>query len=135
MKTLHYLTYPLCMVLLLVIASCKPDDPCEEDPSLCEPEDEIVGQIGNPQFNLQFTNPESVDLDLYVEDPNGEIIYYGNVFTNSGGQLDVDCLCGDCPNGPNENIFWPMDGNAPSGTYRYWVDYYGSCGTNTTFSN
>jgi len=40
--------------------------------------------------------------------------------------LDIDCLCGDCANGGNENIFW-YAGSAPAGTYRYWVEYFESC--------
>ena len=28
------------------------------------------------KFNLQFTNSENVDLDLYVQIPSGAIIYY-----------------------------------------------------------
>ncbi|MEQ9302787.1 MAG: hypothetical protein RJQ14_02645, partial [Marinoscillum sp.] len=54
-------------------------------------------------------------------------IYYGQTFSASGGQLDVDCLCSECPQGPNENIYWPTDGTAPSGDYEYWVEFYGSC--------
>lgn len=96
----------------------------------CEPEPEptipgLVGQPGDPRFNLQFTNSSDVDLDLYVQIPNGQIIYWGNSFA-SNGSLDVDCLCGLCPNGGNENIFWDP-GTAPSGTYKYWVEYFESC--------
>ncbi|MEM9830926.1 MAG: hypothetical protein AAF944_09815 [Bacteroidota bacterium] len=123
MKLFNQLTFALAVALILGAAQCE--DPCEEDPSNCRPDDEIVGQKGDPQFNLQFTG--DVDLDLYVEDPAGNIIYYGNSYVQSGGQLDVDCLCGICPNGPNENIFWPTDGSAPRGTYRFWVEYFESC--------
>ena len=114
---------------LLINLSCEPD--CEGDE--CEPQ--IEGQPGNPRFNLQFTNHENVDLDLYVEDPLGNIIYYGNPWTDTGGSLDLDCLCGDCPDGPNENIFWPIDGSAPAGTYKYWVNYYSDCGNFGAISN
>lgn len=86
----------------------------------------LVGATGNPRFNLQFTNENNVDLDLYVRTPSGAVIYYGNP-TADGGTLDVDCYCSSCPQGPNENIFW-QNGTAPSGTYEYWVDYFGSCG-------
>src|SRR5690606_38428225 len=88
---------------------------------------------GNPRFNLQFTNADNVDLDLYVQTPNGNIIYYNNK-TAQGGTLDVDCMCVDCPQGPNENIYWE-NGTAPSGTYKYWVEYYSSCGMNSASSN
>lgn len=107
---------------LIFFSACEPDDPNPDVPA-----NPIVGQQGNPQFNLHFTNEAQVDMDLYVEDPQGSIIYYANVSSASGGQLDVDCLCSVCPNGPNENIFWPLDDSAPKGTYRYWVEYFGSC--------
>lgn len=70
-----------------------------------------------------------MDLDLYVTDPNGVTIYYSNPYSSSGGALDIDCMCNDCSQGPNENIFWPEDDSAPKGTYRYWVEYYDSCNT------
>ncbi len=85
----------------------------------------LSGQDGNPRFNLQWS--AEADLDLYVKSPNGEIIYYGNSFSSDGGQLDIDCLC-SCP-ASSENVFWE---NGPSGTYEYWVDYYGSCGATAT---
>lgn len=96
----------------------------------CEKEDEVerlVGQDGNPRFNLVFDNQENVDLDLYVQTPSGKIIYYYNDYAD-GGELDVDCLCGSCEQGPNENIFWE-NGTAPSGVYKYWVEYYDYCDT------
>ncbi len=106
------------IAFLLFLTAC----PIPPEPDL--PTD-IVGQIGNPQFNLQFTNGTVVDLDLYVQTPNGTIISYMNR-SGQGGQLDVDCLCGYCPNGPNENIYWEV-GSAPSGTYKFWVQYFGNC--------
>jgi uncharacterized protein YfaP (DUF2135 family) len=85
----------------------------------------LIGQPGNPRFNLKFDNEENVDLDLYVETPNGVTIYYANARADKG-ELDVDCECDECPQGPNENIFW-KEGTAPEGVYKYWVEYYGSC--------
>lgn len=94
-----------------------------------QPQPQLAGTPGNPRFNLQFTNSANVDLDLYVKTPSGTIIYYGNK-SAQGGRLDVDCLCTACPNGPNENIYW-VPGTAPAGTYQFWVQYYGSCGSST----
>jgi uncharacterized protein YfaP (DUF2135 family) len=93
----------------------------------------LVGQDGNPRFNLQFTNADNVDLDLYVKTPNGTLVYYGNR-SGQGGTLDVDCLCDNCASGPNENIYW-VNGTAPTGQYEYWVNYYGDCGTNGSSSS
>ncbi len=106
------------VVMLSFNISCKKKK--DEQP-------EIKGKPGNPRFNLQFTNEQNVDLDLHVLTPNGYEIYYGNKQADKG-QLDVDCLCGDCPNGPNENIYWEV-GTAPSGEYKFWVEYYDDCGS------
>ncbi|MCU0353832.1 MAG: hypothetical protein MUD08_08870 [Cytophagales bacterium] len=118
-------TILLLLALGLVFDGCRRRE--EEPPRL-------TGAPGNPRFNLKFTNEANVDLDLYVKDPNGEIIYFANkIADRSTGQLDVDCLCGNCNQGPNENIFW-TPGTAPVGRYEVWVQYYGSCrsGTNTS---
>lgn len=115
------------MIMAVVSVSCE--DLFEEDEDESDPTPSgttLVGQDGNPRFNLQFTNPNNVDMDLYVKTPNGTIIYYGNP-TGQMGTLDVDCKCSGCSMGPNENIFW-QNGTAPSGTYEYWVNYYGGCG-------
>ncbi|MBL0013060.1 MAG: hypothetical protein IPP30_04665 [Flavobacterium sp.] len=100
---------------------------CSSSSSKSEPAPApLVGQDGNPRFNLVFTNPENVDMDLYVKTPSGAVISYNNPSADLG-TLDVDCLCGGCTQGPNENIFWE-NGTAPNGTYEYWVNYYGDCG-------
>ena len=115
-KSIHKISAIASLVLLVLAFSCHKKDP----------EPKLVGQQGNPRFNLQFTNETGVDLDLHVMDPKGNEIYYANSSTSDGGQLDVDCLCDDCPDGPNENIFWP-DGKGIKGTYQYWVEYYAHC--------
>ena len=107
--------------LLLNFSSCKKED----EPAPVE--NEIKGAVGNPRFNLQFTNSQNADLDLHVLTPNGSEIYYAND-SGQGGTLDIDCLCYSCPSGPNENIYWPDNGSAPQGTYKVWVEYYGDCG-------
>lgn len=118
----------ILMILALgtLFAGCSEDD--DSGSGL-----DLAGQAGNPRFNLQFTNSENVDLDLYVRTPNGTVIYYGNP-TAQGGTLDVDCLCGGCPQGPNENIYW-LSGSAPSGEFEYWIDYFGSCDLSSAASS
>lgn len=115
-KSIHKISAITSLVLLVLAFSCHKKNP---DPKL-------VGQPGNPRFNLQFTNETGVDMDLHVVDPKGNEIYYGNRSTSDGGQLDIDCKCGNCEDGPNENIFWP-DGKGLKGTYKCWVQYFTYC--------
>ena len=103
MKTIKYL---LVLSLLAGFAACSEDD----DSGNGNDDLGLVGQEGNPRFNLQFSNGTNVDLDLYVETPNGITVSYMNPNAD-GGELDVDCMCGSCPQGPNENIFWQNDRN------------------------
>ncbi len=122
-------TYLKTMMILLagtLLFSCSKSSSDSNEP-------ELVGQDGNPRFNLVFTNPEGVDLDLYVKTPSGAVISYSNPAADLG-TLDVDCLCGGCPQGPNENIFWE-EGSAATGTYEYWVNYYGECAAVGAVSN
>lgn len=118
------LVFPLLTLsIALCMSSCSKDEDNKDDDT--GDDETLVGQPGNPRFNLKFTNEENVDLDLYVETPNGVVLSYNNS-EDDGGRLDVDCLCDECPQGPNENIYWE-DGTAPTGTYKYWVEYFGSC--------
>lgn len=59
------------------------------------------------------------DIDLHVVDPFGEEIYYAHSSSQSGGWLDRDDTVGPGP----EHICWE---NAPAGTYKVKVHYYGS---------
>ncbi|MCS4433069.1 hypothetical protein [Aquiflexum gelatinilyticum] len=115
MKLIFKISY---FFFLMIVFACGVPP---EEPSVLD----LEGSPGNPRFNLQFTNHENVDLDLIVETPGGSLIFWDNP-TAENGMLDLDCFCGECENGPNENIFWE-DGSAPSGTYTFWVNYYQSC--------
>lgn len=101
----------------------------EKDGPACTEDGGLQGENGNPRFNLQFSNAGNVDLDLYVQTPNGSVIYYGNE-TAQGGTIDIDCACGNACD--SENIFF---NNGPAGQYTFWVDYYGDCGSGSTSSN
>ena len=79
-------------------------------------------QGGDVQVTLTWTN--TADIDLWVTDPFGELIYWAHPSSASGGELDVDDRNGYGP----ENIFWPQ-GGAPTGTYIVDVDYYSGSGT------
>ena len=78
---------------------------------------------GDISFRLHWKGDE--DLDLHVEEPSGEAIYFMHRKTESGGELDVDCnaapdqICWT----PIENVYWPV-GKASPGKYTYWVEMF-----------
>lgn len=87
---------------------------------------------GDLSISLAWQNLE--DLDLWVEDPAGNRIYYKQPLAPSGGRLDVDRNAGPnfiggahLTNRPVENIFWPS-GRAAPGTYRVYVHHFATRG-------
>lgn len=80
---------------------------------------------GAIQISLSWNN--STDQDLYVTDPNGDVIFYDNYSSRSGGELDRDDVNGFGP----ENIYWLE--NAPDGTYTVRVNDYDFSPFATTF--
>ena len=84
---------------------------------------------GDVQVTLTWHNLQSIDLDLWVTDPDSEICAYWNTTTESGGELDRDNLCGNYINGRPENIFWS---SAPAGEYIVQVDWFSECGNSMT---
>ncbi len=93
-----------------------------------EPVQSVVLQTGDVQVTLRWNTTD--DLDLYVQDPAGDEVYYGNPAIASGGQLDVDANlgCVEQMAEPVENIFWPTGGGVP-GDYVVKVDLFQVCGT------
>ena len=86
---------------------------------------ESAAASGQLQVSLNWNQP--VDLDLHVETPNEEDIYYGNRTGTNGGQLDLDsnAACG-IDNVNNENITWGEQAPA-SGDYVVRVDLWSAC--------
>lgn len=75
---------------------------------------------GDVAFRLVWSGQS--DLDLHVQDPAGEGIFFGHRSSATGGILDVDCNSGTdrmCER-PIENVYWPI-GTAPEGRYLVWV--------------
>jgi hypothetical protein len=82
--------------------------------------DEGWVQSGTLQITLGWAT--GADLDLYVVEPNGNQIYYGQTQSSSGGYLDRDAR-GVCTDGQTgENIYWT--GGPPGGHYIVQVNYY-----------
>jgi len=84
---------------------------------------------GDLQISLVWHSSEAVDLDLHVVEPSGEVIYYAQPTSSSGGTLDRDNQWGDYVNGRSENIYWT---NPASGTYQIKVDFYSDCDGSVT---
>ncbi|HEX7823143.1 MAG TPA: VIT domain-containing protein [Sphingobium sp.] len=60
---------------------------------------------------------DDADIDLWVDEPNGERVYYGNQFSSAGGQISNDMTDGY---GPEEYAIR----RAPAGTYGVRVNGY-----------
>lgn len=84
--------------------------------------------LGTGDVEVTLSMTEATDLDLYVADPNGAVVYYGNRDVLSGGHLDLDANagCGSNMGVNHEHVFWPR-GRAPAGTYQARVANYSSC--------
>jgi hypothetical protein len=84
--------------------------------------------VGVGAINVRLEWQARADLDLWVIDPCGQKIYYGNrsdTCQGSVGKLDLDNRCSNLVVGKPENIFWKS--NPPAGLYKIVVDYYGDC--------
>ncbi|MDR1198736.1 MAG: hypothetical protein LBK94_06945 [Prevotellaceae bacterium] len=90
---------------------------------------------GALQVSLSFDNDK--DVDLFVVEPNGNVIYYSNpggkiwdeearkYVSIWGLDLDSNALCNiDGVN--NENIYYPTE-YIQSGTYEVWVNMFINC--------
>ena len=121
---------PTCTATLAPTATFTPTPTATVLPSITpQPtatSTEVLLGTGDVQITLRWHN--RVDLDLYVIDPSGYEIYFGDRFSPTGGQLDVDAnyLCTGATNNPVENVFWP-EGGSPDGTYQVRVNYYPAC--------
>jgi len=73
--------------------------------------------------SLRWTNLN--DLDLYIKEPNGNVIYFGNKGTRFKGNLNVDANLNSnkATLQPIENISWP-DKKAAKGIYEVKVGFF-----------
>lgn len=87
-----------------------------------------VHPVGTGDLEVTLSMSEATDLDLYVVDPTGVTVYYGNTSAFTGGHLDLDANagCGSNMGVNNEHVFWPP-GRAPAGTYQVRVANFRSC--------
>jgi hypothetical protein len=84
--------------------------------------------VGTGDVEVAMTMSTPTDLDLYVVDPAGTVVYYGNPHNFSGGQLDLDAnaACSGNMGVNSEHVFWP-EHQAPAGTYSVRVAHFESC--------
>ncbi len=87
-----------------------------------------VHPVGTGDLEVTLSMTEATDLDLYVVDPTGVVVYYGNTSAFTGGRLDLDANagCGSNMGVNNEHVFWPPN-RAPAGTYQVRVANFRSC--------
>lgn len=107
---------------------------------------QLIDQFGNVSeiFFIDFDTEEVItgkvqvsvswdtltDVDLHVVEPTGEEIYYGNLVSSSGGQLDLDSNPACFIDGiNNENVSWPSGITPPEGEYIVRVDFWEDCET------
>jgi hypothetical protein len=79
------------------------------------------------QIQVTLSWGTGADMDLYVYDPSGYQIYYGNTTSPSGGVLDHDARGYCTGNGTIENVYWSTP-RPPAGNYTVEVHYWGDCG-------
>lgn len=87
-----------------------------------------VMSVGAGDVEVTLTMGEATDMDLYVTDPSGVLVYFRNTSAFSGGHLDLDAnaACSSNMGRNNEHIYWPA-GRAPVGAYQVHVAHYESC--------
>ena len=85
-------------------------------------------EAGTGQLQVSLSWDQPVDLDLYLVEPNGTTIYYGNRYSENGGELDIDSNAG-CSDGiQNENITYNEDAIVEAGEYIVRVNLWSECG-------
>ncbi|MCX7389540.1 MAG: hypothetical protein NTX48_22985 [Planctomycetales bacterium] len=83
-------------------------------------------KTGDVQISLAWNNGN--DLDLHVETPGHEKIWYNRRQSSCGGELDVDMNAGGpASQRPVENVYWPA-GQSPTGKFSVHVHHYANHG-------
>ncbi|MBE2247486.1 MAG: hypothetical protein IAE67_09530 [Candidatus Competibacteraceae bacterium] len=92
--------------------------------------------VGTGKLQVSLTFDQNTDLDLYLVEPDGETIYYGNSSSSSGGMLDLDSNPACWIDGVNnENITYDDQAEIEAGTYTVRVNNYADCvGTTVNYS-
>jgi len=83
-------------------------------------------KTGDVQISMVWNNGN--DLDLHVETPGNEKIWYNQRQSSCGGELDIDMNAGGpTSQRPVENVYWPT-GESPTGKFRVLVHHFANHG-------
>lgn len=86
-----------------------------------------VTQVGTGDLQVSLSWSTATDVDLHLVEPGGEDIFWSNMVSANGGELDLDSNAGcDMDNVNNENITY-ANGSPASGHYIVRVDYWSAC--------
>ena len=78
------------------------------------------------RFHMSFNNHIYNDLDLHVVEPGGKHLALKLDPGASQSEFGNDCACGDCSEGPDENIYW-LQNQAGTGVYEIWIQQFRAC--------
>jgi len=85
-------------------------------------------QAGTGRLQINCSWDQINDVDLHLQEPNGEDIYYANRTSDNAGELDLDSNAGcslDYVN--NENITYSDTAIIEDGEYIVRIDFWSNC--------
>jgi|WetSurSiteA1Bulk_404760.scaffolds.fasta_scaffold01646_3 hypothetical protein len=87
-----------------------------------------IVEVGTGQLQVSLSWDQPNDVDLHLVEPDGEEIYYSNLVSTNGGELDLDSNPGCEIDGiQNENITYSDESTVEAGTYTVRIDLYDEC--------
>jgi hypothetical protein len=93
---------------------------------------QTVLAAGTGDVQVTATWDAASDVDLHVQEPNGNEVFWQAPTSSTGGALDLDSNPGCVIDNRNaENVRWPA-GQAPAGTYIVRLHYFANCGVSQT---